>query len=109
MSGRDAQTEEQRALLDNANDNDEEGNNTTTLAGRPAKRFRWRIWAACGVFSWAVIATIAVAMLAVAYHRLADKTADPPLPPHGKRNLIFMVSDGMGPTSLALTRSYMQW
>lgn len=30
-------------------------------------------------------------------------------PPSGKRNIIFMVSDGMGPTSLALTREYRQF
>jgi alkaline phosphatase len=29
--------------------------------------------------------------------------------PTGKRNLIFMVSDGMGPTSLSMTRSYRQY
>lgn len=29
-------------------------------------------------------------------------------PPSGKKNIIFMVSDGMGPTSLALTREYRQ-
>jgi alkaline phosphatase len=30
------------------------------------------------------------------------------LPPKGKRNVVFMVSDGMGPASLALTRNYIQ-
>lgn len=29
-------------------------------------------------------------------------------PPSGKKNMVFMVSDGMGPTSLALTRQYRQ-
>jgi alkaline phosphatase len=32
----------------------------------------------------------------------------PPHHPHGKRNLVFMVSDGMGPASLSLTRSFRQ-
>jgi len=29
-------------------------------------------------------------------------------PPKGKRNVVFMVSDGMGPTSLTMTRSFLQ-
>jgi alkaline phosphatase len=33
---------------------------------------------------------------------------DAPFPPKGKRNVIFMVSDGMGPTSLHMTRSWLQ-
>jgi alkaline phosphatase len=35
-------------------------------------------------------------------------TSHDSFPPKGKRNVIFMVSDGMGPTSLHMTRSYMQ-
>jgi alkaline phosphatase len=33
---------------------------------------------------------------------------DASFPPNGKRNVIFMVSDGMGPTSLHMTRSWLQ-
>jgi alkaline phosphatase len=38
----------------------------------------------------------------------ARGSSRPPFPPAGKRNVIFMISDGMGPTSLSLTRSYRQ-
>jgi alkaline phosphatase len=69
---------------------------------------RWRFWKDCGLFTWAILATIAVAILAVSYSRLLNKMEEP-VKPQGKRNLIFMVSDGMGPTSLALTRSYKQF
>jgi alkaline phosphatase len=68
----------------------------------------WKFWREVGVFAWAVIATVAVIILAVAYRHQHDKITEPPIP-NGKRNLIFMVSDGMGPTSLSLTRSYMQY
>lgn len=58
------------------------------------------------LFTWATIATVLVVILAVLLqHR--------PLPeatkPTGKRNLVFMVSDGMGPASLSLTRSFRQY
>jgi len=35
-------------------------------------------------------------------------SSDASFPPKGKRNVVFMVSDGMGPASLHLTRSYRQ-
>ena len=64
-------------------------------------------WREIAVFAWAIIATCAVVVLAVVYQH--SKTETPPATPSGKRNLIFMVSDGMGPTSLALTREWRQY
>ncbi|KAK4639335.1 vacuolar alkaline phosphatase [Podospora bellae-mahoneyi] len=85
------------------------------------------------LFSWALLATAGVIVLAVVLqHR--NSTTNPPtptdpipiipgdpgtgtpypaissLPPKKdrKRNLIFMVSDGMGPASLSLTRTFRQ-
>jgi alkaline phosphatase len=68
----------------------------------------WKFWREIGLFVWAVIATAAVIILAVVYQRHGD-TKEDSAHPSGKRNLIFMVSDGMGPTSLSLTRSFMQF
>lgn len=69
----------------------------------------WRFWRELGLFAWAMAATTAaVVLLAAAYQRRGGSSTSPTSPPHGKRNLIFMVSDGMGPTSLSLTRSFMQ-
>ncbi|TEA19935.1 Repressible alkaline phosphatase [Colletotrichum sidae] len=58
------------------------------------------------LFIWALLATAAVIVLAVwSQHRSQTNDGYRPL---GKRNLIFMVSDGMGPASLSLTRSFRQ-
>ncbi|KAI7497276.1 alkaline phosphatase-like protein [Hortaea werneckii] len=70
-------------------------------------------WREIGLFAWSLIATIAVIILAVLYqHKQAEhpqeKNGSSSLP-GGKRNLIFMVSDGMGPTSLAMTREWRQY
>ncbi|KAL2017141.1 hypothetical protein VTK56DRAFT_2563 [Thermocarpiscus australiensis] len=83
-----------------------------------------------GLFVWALLATAGVIVLGVVLqHRDATRRhppAPPPGPPvpgdpaagspyfrtaprNGKRNLIFMVSDGMGPASLSLTRSFRQF
>src|SRR5436305_218261 len=64
-------------------------------------------WREIGLFAWAMIATVAVVILAVVYqHESSIKHNQnkwgPAGKPSGKRNLIFMVSDGMGPTSLSL-------
>ena len=77
-------------------------------------RYGWPFWREIGMFAWAVIATAAVIVLAVLYQH--QQTSQPVKTggwgkdgkPSGKRNLIFMVSDGMGPTSLSLTRSFRQ-
>lgn len=77
-------------------------------------KYGWPFWREFGLFAWAVIATVAVIVLAVLYQH--QQTSHPAKSggwgkdgkPSGKRNLIFMVSDGMGPTSLSLTRSFRQ-
>ncbi|KAL1997954.1 hypothetical protein VTN02DRAFT_351 [Thermoascus thermophilus] len=80
------------------------------------QRRGWAFWREVGLFTWALVATVAVVVLAVVYqHESARPRPDDPQGswgpgdrPAGKRNLIFMVSDGMGPTSLSLTRSFRQ-
>ncbi|KAF2278926.1 alkaline phosphatase-like protein [Westerdykella ornata] len=68
-----------------------------------------RFWRELGLFAWAVVATAAVIILAVVYQKSQDTHHASPGHSSGKRNLVFMVSDGMGPTSLSLTRSFMQF
>jgi len=60
------------------------------------------------LFVWALLATAGVIVLAV-WTQHQRQTTTPPGRPTGKRNLVFMVSDGMGPASLSLTRSYRQF
>ncbi|RFU24829.1 hypothetical protein B7463_g11508, partial [Scytalidium lignicola] len=62
-----------------------------------------------GLFLWAAIATAVVIVLAVMLTRRPDSEGVNEKPRSGKRNLIFMVSDGMGPASLSLTRSFRQF
>ena len=81
-----------------------------------SRKYAWHVWREIGLFAWAVTATTVVVVLAVLYqHQRTIHPAGNPTEglgdsakPHGKRNLIFMVSDGMGPTSLSLTRSFAQ-
>ena len=75
--------------------------------------YDWRFWREVGVFVWAFVATSAVIVIAVVYQH--KQTFRPQAAgnwrgtkPSGKRNLIFMVSDGMGPSSLSLSRSFRQ-
>ncbi|KAI1201241.1 alkaline-phosphatase-like protein [Nemania serpens] len=57
------------------------------------------------LFTWALLATAGILVLAVwVSHKQQTEFSKP----GGKRNLIFMVSDGMGPASLSLTRSFRQ-
>jgi alkaline phosphatase len=84
------------------------------LTGQPTQRTTsgprtWKFWREIGLFVWAILATIAVIILAVVYQKHGGETKHSSPHPSGKRNLIFMVSDGMGPTSLSLTRSFMQF
>jgi alkaline phosphatase len=86
----------------------------TTRTEPPAQR-SWNFWRQVGLFTWALIATVAVIILAAVYqHKISTQghqsglTWGPGERPTGKRNVIFMVSDGMGPTSLSLTRSFRQ-
>ncbi|KAG8533641.1 uncharacterized protein KY384_001382 [Bacidia gigantensis] len=80
----------------------------------PRKRGR-EAWREIGLFAWAVIATALVIILGVLYQHgqttqpaPSDDGGKDSAKPKGKRNMIFMVSDGMGPTSLSMTRSFLQ-
>lgn len=66
-------------------------------------------WIKTGLAVWAALATVAVIAVAVVC-ATTNKHSSPETawPPKGKRNVVFMVSDGMGPSSLSLTRSFMQ-
>jgi alkaline phosphatase len=77
---------------------------------KEATTYARRNWREIGLFAWAFIATAVVIVLAVVVqHSRAEHGAKKGASiPEGKRNLIFMVSDGMGPTSLALTRGFRQ-
>ncbi|EEQ86607.1 hypothetical protein RJZ56_002713 [Blastomyces dermatitidis] len=84
------------------------------LTGQPTNRNGERhrsLRRELGLFAWALVATVAVITLAVLYQhqKLQSPKFDPDTKPSGKRNLIFMVSDGMGPASLSLTRSFRQF
>ncbi|ETS76124.1 hypothetical protein PFICI_11511 [Pestalotiopsis fici W106-1] len=57
------------------------------------------------IFIWALLATAGVLILAI---WMSHKSQIGSEKPSGKRNLVFMVSDGMGPASLSLTRSFRQ-
>ncbi|KAL9098002.1 MAG: hypothetical protein Q9163_006248 [Psora crenata] len=84
---------------------------TGTHKPQSTRKHGWAFWRELGVFVWAVIATALVIVLAVLYqHRSSNDgwNNNNNNKPSGKRNLIFMVSDGMGPTSLSLTRSFKQ-
>ncbi|KAK8125407.1 alkaline phosphatase [Apiospora kogelbergensis] len=58
------------------------------------------------LFAWALLATAGVLIMAV---WMSHKSQTDFEKPTGKRNLIFMVSDGMGPASLSMTRSFRQY
>lgn len=65
-------------------------------------------WKDLILLTWAVLATTAVLILALLYQHQTTRDGEPKRHT-GKRNLIFMVSDGMGPASLSLTRSFRQY
>jgi alkaline phosphatase len=69
---------------------------------------KYRVWRELGLFAWAMIATAAVIVLAV-YSQHQGSHENGKTAPKGKKNLIFMVSDGMGPASLSMTRSFRQF
>jgi alkaline phosphatase len=73
----------------------------------PVPSSRARFWREIGLFTWALVATAAV-LAVFSQHQAADKDGKKGTPT-GKRNLIFMVSDGMGPASLSMTRSFRQF
>ncbi|CZT22232.1 related to alkaline phosphatase Pho8 [Ramularia collo-cygni] len=68
-------------------------------------------WREIVLFAWALVATAAVVILAVVFQHNTQVSDGGDKSKHGggKRNLIFMVSDGMGPTSLELARSWRQY
>ncbi|KAF2677317.1 alkaline phosphatase-like protein [Lentithecium fluviatile CBS 122367] len=80
------------------------------LTGKPTHRGHgarsWKFWREVGLFVWAVMATTFAIAIAVVFQQ--SQTNDSPSM-SGKKNLVFMVSDGMGPTSLSLTRSFLQF
>ena len=86
----------------------------TGQAKPQSSKYGWDFWRSVALFTWAVLATAVVIILAVMYQHA--QSSHPRSSggdwvngkPSGKRNLIFMVSDGMGPTSLSLTRSFRQ-
>jgi len=89
----------------------------TALLGNPERatatpQSRYGLWRELGLFTWAVVATAGLIILAVLYQHetQGSRSAKPKKPTGlGKRNLIFMVSDGMGPASLSMTRSFRQF
>lgn len=103
-----------RPSSENSDRNVEEEDALLTGQQKPRSReYGWPFWREIGLFVWAMIATALVIVIAVLYQHQA--TSHPERgggwkdgKPSGKRNLIFMVSDGMGPTSLSLTRSFTQ-
>ncbi|KAE9372277.1 putative repressible alkaline phosphatase [Stipitochalara longipes BDJ] len=85
----------------------------TALLGTQGKislgpRHHHGFWRELGLFSWAVLATAAVIVLAVLSQHQTSQPGSKKPKAGGKRNLIFMVSDGMGPASLSMTRSFRQ-
>ncbi|KAI0180555.1 alkaline phosphatase-like protein [Hypoxylon sp. FL1284] len=87
------------------NDSEEDalqGQSRTTRTGRS---WHMRLREAL-LFAWALLATAGVLVLAVWVSHKQQTAFDKPA---GKRNLIFMVSDGMGPAPLSMTRSFRQY
>lgn len=114
-----APSPERRPLLASDDDQSSDRRNNDRN-GSP--RSRWRELA---LFAWALVATAAVIVLAVVIQHSNSTTtlstssagsdSSSSVAGHGdkktgngKRNLVFMVSDGMGPASLSLTRSFRQ-
>ena len=110
----------QRTSSDRSDDrvlDDEEEENALLTGQRTSSQdtnARWKFWREVGLFVWALVATAAVILLAVIYEKNVSNNprhddGNNRHAPTGKRNLIFMVSDGMGPTSLSVTRSFRQY
>lgn len=99
-----------------SNDTDRNDEESTLLTGERVSRTinddsrrSPNFWRQVGLFTWALVATAAVIVLAIVYQHDHSLPQDPHRARHtGKRNMIFMVSDGMGPTSLSMTRSFRQ-
>lgn len=108
-----------RPSSDHSNDRDYEEEDALLTGQLPDRTaFTDQRWREIGLFVWALIATIVVVVLAVVVqheqsvaHSRQEKSGgwDADGKPSGKRNMIFMVSDGMGPASLSMTRTYRQF
>jgi len=82
-----------------------------------SERSTWQKYREAGLSVYAILATITIVALAIVVNH-ESRRAHAKTPgnrwgedgkPTGKRNLIFMVSDGMGPASLSMTRSFRQY
>ena len=107
---------EDRPASENSDERGEEEEDALLTGQHKAasRRHGWGFWREIGIFLWALIATAAVIVIAVMYQHAQSSHPKGSgdwkgAKPSGKRNLIFMVSDGMGPTSLSLTRSFRQY
>lgn len=118
-----AQNDRPLLARDNSRDSIREANEEDALLtgqARPtsrSERSRWQKYREAGLSVYALLATITIIALAIVVNH-ESKQAQTKTPSHhwgedgkptGKRNLIFMVSDGMGPASLSLTRSFRQY
>jgi alkaline phosphatase len=90
------------------NDNDVDDNDDT-FRTTPSNIIHSKTLRELFLFIWALLATAAVVFFAVWTQHYQQTGRSPSNFPSGKRNLIFMVSDGMGPASLSLTRSFRQY
>ncbi|KAI8966697.1 alkaline phosphatase-like protein [Daldinia sp. FL1419] len=90
---------------DLSSDSEEDALRGQSRATRTGRSWHARLREAL-LFAWALLATAGVLILAIWASHQQQTSFEKPA---GKRNLIFMVSDGMGPASLSLTRSFRQY
>ncbi|KAI0844868.1 alkaline phosphatase-like protein [Daldinia vernicosa] len=93
------------ANFDALNDSEEDALRGQSRATHSGRSWHTRLREAL-LFAWALLATAGVLILAIWVSHQQQTSSEKPA---GKRNLIFMVSDGMGPASLSLTRSFRQY
>lgn len=73
---------------------DQQEEEDALLTGERTQRHNsrgWKFWREIGLFTWALIATAALIILAVVYQK-KNTEKDVGHLPHGKRNLIMMIS-----------------
>ncbi|KHO01148.1 Alkaline phosphatase-like, alpha/beta/alpha [Metarhizium album ARSEF 1941] len=99
------QESEQTPLLGNESQSHENGSSGGRSDSRRAST--WSRIREIGIFVWALVATAAAIILAITIQHNQETSAPSPQP--AKRNLVFMVSDGMGPASLEMTREYRRY
>ncbi|CAJ2506765.1 Uu.00g079510.m01.CDS01 [Anthostomella pinea] len=90
---------------DHMSDSDEDALRGESRATHSGRSFYVRLRESL-LFAWALLATAGILVMAVWVSHSQQTAYNKPA---GKRNLIFMVSDGMGPASLSLTRSFRQY